>query len=767
AAYAHQDLPFEQLVEELRPVRDPSYTPLFQVLFALQNAPLPDVALQGLEAQRMDLETTAAKIDLDLALEETPGGLAGVLDYSLDLFDATTIERMVQHFTLLLEWIVANPEQRIFDLALLSDAERTLMLDTWNDTQMPYSTDRCMHQLFEAQSERTPDVTAVEYNGRALTYAELNARSNQLAHYLRAHGVGAEVRVGVCVERSLEMVIAFLGILKAGGVYVPLDPAYPEDRLQWMLADSQTPLLLTQAQLLGGRQSWQTDQQIRYVCLDRDWPTIAAEATTNPALTITPDNLAYIIYTSGSTGRPKGVMQSHRGLVSLQEVQIGLIGLQVGSRLLQIASASFDASIWELAFPLLSGATLCLADRHDLLPGPNLNRLLREQAITNALLLPSTLAILPTDNLPLLKTIDTGAEKVTTEIVARWSEGRRVINGYGPTETTIYSTVHVCDPASPHDPPIGKPVGNTQIYLLNQYGHPVPIGVLGEIYIGGIGVSRGYLNRPDLTAERFVPNPFGAPGARIYRTGDLGRYLPDGNILYAGRSDEQVKVRGYRIELGEIENALTAHDEIRTAIVQVRETGAHGAQQIVAYVLPEPNTTPNISSLRTFMAARLPEYMVPNAFVLLDELPFTPNGKIDYRALPQPDGARPNLAAAYVAPRTELEQTIAGIWQELLDVDQVGLHDNFFDLGGHSLLVIQLHGKLNEHLGATAAMLDRVSMVDLFKYPTISALSEYLSQSETDRSAPAQQEPKHKAAKEGRNWLKQRLGQPQRTDKKD
>ncbi|MBV9788623.1 MAG: amino acid adenylation domain-containing protein, partial [Chloroflexi bacterium] len=695
-----------------------------------------------------------------------PDGFAGVLDYSTDLFDAATIARMARHLTLLLESIVANPEQRIFDLMLLTADERALVLDTWNATQMPYPTDRNVYQLFEAQVERSPDVVAVEHNGQTLTYAELNDRANQLAHYLRAQGMQPEIRVGVCVERSLEMVIGFLGVIKAGGVYVPLDPAYPEDRLAFMLADSQMPLLLTQAELLRAKPNWQADQQLRSVCLDSDWPEITTQPTTNLVPNLTPDNLCYIIYTSGSTGRPKGVMLSHRGMVNLQHVQRDLVDLKVGSRLLQFASASFDASVWELVFALLSGATICLADRHELLPGPNLNQLLRERAITNALLLPSALAVLPTENLPLLKTIDTGAEKCTAEVISRWVEGRRLINGYGPTETTVYSTVFVCTEAITSDPPIGRPIGNTEVYLLNQYEQPVPIGVVGEICIGGTGVARGYLNRPDLTAERFIPDAFGkTPGSRLYKTGDLGRYLPDGNILYMGRSDDQVKVRGYRIELGEIENVLAAHDEIRTGIVQVREL--NGEKQIVAYLLPEPNHTPNVSSLRTFMATKLPDYMVPNTFIVLDELPVTPNGKTDYRALPQPDGARPNLAAAYVAPRNELEQTIAAIWQELLGVDQVGLHDNFFDLGGHSLLVIQLHGQLNERLGGSAAMLERVSMLDLFKYPTISALSEFLSQSDAARSAPAPKAAQHKAAKEGRNWLKQRLGQPQRTDKKD
>jgi surfactin family lipopeptide synthetase A len=755
AAYAHQDLPFEQLVEELRPVRDPSYTPIFQVLFALQNAPLPELTLPGLTARRMDVEAGAVKFDLSLALEETPDGISGVLEYSVDLFDAATIQRLAGHYTRLLELVAADPEQRLFDLPLLTEAELALMLHQWNATEVPYSADRCVQELFEAQAAATPELIAVDYNGQTLSYAELNRRANQLAHYLRRHGIRPELPVGICVERSLESMIGFLGILKAGGVYVPLDPAYPAERLAYMIADSETRLLLIQEQvreLLAG-------ENLQLVCLDADWPEIAREDASNPVCVTTPDHLAYIIYTSGSTGRPKGVMMGHRGLVNLTEDQTRVCGIGSGSRVLQFASTSFDASLWEIVFPLLTGGTVCIADRHDLLPGPNLVRLLEEREITNAHLLPSTLAILPQAELPRLTTLDTGAEKCTAEVVARWLPGRRMLNGYGPTETTVYSTVYECTEALPYDPPIGRPIANTQIYLLSPRLHPVPIGVVGEIYIGGAGMSRGYLKQPDLTAAKFIPDPFsGQLGARLYKTGDLGRYLPDGNILYIGRADQQIKLRGFRIELGEIESVLGADPSVRTSIVQVREPRP-GDKQIVAYLLPEPGHSINIGSLRNILAATLPEYMVPSSFIVLDELPLTPNSKIDYAALPLPDGSRPELAAAYVPPRTELEQQIAAIWRELLHVDQVGLHDNFFDLGGHSLLVVQLNGRLSELLNT------QISMIDLFKYPTISALSEYLSRSEAANSQPAAPEQQHKSVKQGRNWLKQRLGNSQRADK--
>jgi amino acid adenylation domain-containing protein len=759
-AYAHQDLPFEQLVEELKPPRDPSYTPLFQVMFALQNAPMPDVALAGLSIERMDVEVGTAKFDLSLTFEDTPQGLKGSLEYSADLFDAATITRLAGYFTRLLEEIITDPEQRLSQISLLSDAERRLVLDTWNASEAAYADDRCMHQCFEAQAILTPEAIAVEYKGQTLTYADLNRRANQLAHYLRARGVGecpqSQVSVGICVERSLELVVGFLGILKAGGVYVPLDPNHPQERLAFMLADSQIRLLLTQERLRDRL----PDQSVSQVYLDTDWAAISGEAQTNPVCVTTPDHLAYIIYTSGSTGQPKGVMLAHRGLVNLKEDQLKLVDMGVGSRVLQCASSSFDASIWELASTLLSGATLCMVDRDDLLPGPNLITLLREQSISHALLLPSTLALLPPADLPLLTTLSTGAEKPSAELVARWQPGRRLLNLYGPTETTIFSTVFQCTALAPHDPPIGRPIANTQVYLLNSQLQPVPIGVVGEIYIGGVGVARGYLNRPELTAERFIAHPFSqTPGARLYKTGDLARYLPDGNIMYIGRSDHQVKVRGFRIELGEIEHVLTSDPAVRTSIVQVRETTS--GRQIVAYVVCEPDHALDVLTLRNIATARLPEYMVPNTFVMLDQLPLTPNGKIDYAALPMPGGIRPNLAAAYIAPRTELEAVIASMWQELLHVDQVGLYDNFFDLGGHSLIIVQLHARLSERFNLN------LSMIDLFKYPTISALSEYLSQAEADRVKPLLPEHQHKTVKEGRNWLKQRLGHPRRTDQKE
>ncbi|HEX6292026.1 MAG TPA: amino acid adenylation domain-containing protein [Herpetosiphonaceae bacterium] len=792
-AYAHQDLPFEQLVEHLRPARDPSYTPLFQVMFVLQNTPLPDVALAGLELQRIDVELGMVKYDLILALDDRAEELTGWIEYRTDLFDAATIARMIEHFRVLLEAIAVDPEQRLVDLPLLTEAERQRMLYEWNATDAPYADEACVHTCFEAQAALTPDAVALTYNGQSLTYDALNRRANQLAHDLRARGVARGMRVGLCVDRGLELIVGFLAILKAGGVYVPLDPGYPQERLAFMLADTQAPLLLTQ-QRLAERLA---DQHVPLVYLDADWPLIAHEPETNPGAPITPDDLAYIIYTSGSTGRPKGVMLPHRGLVSLTASQIRRMNVGVGSRVLQFASPSFDASVWEFVFALLSGAALCIADREALLPGLAIYTLLREQAITHALVSPSALALTRADDLPQLAVINAGTEACSAEVVARWltdADGRRrrFFNSYGPTETTVYSTSFECRDAPPHSPPIGRPVGNAQVYILNAGLHPVPVGVVGELYIGGVGLAHGYLNRPDLTAERFIPDPFGQnPGARLYKTGDLARYQPDGNVIYLGRSDQQVKVRGFRIELGEIETVLRQHPAIREAVVLAREDHP-GDTRLVAYVVGEQGNkgtkeqtgeqrrgcplgmgTPNKeqrnqetetrnlelgtwnSELRTYVRQRLPDYMVPNTFVVLDTLPLTPNGKLDRSALPVPDTARPALEAAFVAPRTEVERTIAAVWQALLNIEQIGLHDNFFDLGGHSLLVVQAHSQLSTIFNCA------IAMVDLFKYPTVSALAEHLSQPTPDQSPP-QSKQQLQTVKEGRSWLKQRAGRPRR-----
>lgn len=590
AAYAHQDLPFEKLVEELHPERDLSRNPLFQVAFALQNAPIEQLELPGLTLTPSKLDIGTARFDLEFHLWERSQGLSGLWEapseglsgfvaYSTELFEQATIARMVGHFQTLLEAIVTNPDQRLADLPLLSAAQRHQLLVEWNQTQVEYAKISCIHHLFEAQVEKTPDAVAVVFKDVQLTYRELNKKANCLAHYLQQLGVGPEVLVGICVNRSLEMIVASLGVWKAGGAYIPLDPDYPRDRLILMLTDAQVPILLTQQSLVN----MLPKLQAQIVCLDTDWEYIAKRYQDTQQRAVTADNLAYVIYTSGSTGTPKGVMVPHRGLCNVVEAQKQSFNLQPGSQVLQFSSLNFDASIFEMLMAFGVGGTLCVVPKEARLPGADLVQFLQERVIAAAILPPAVLAVLPENQLPTLTTVLAGGEACSSEIVKRWAEGRRFFNAYGPTETTIWATVAQLEQSN-EKPSIGRPVANTQIYLLDTHLQPVPVGVVGELYIGGDGVARGYLNRPDLTAERFIPNFYSAePGARLYRTGDLARYRADGKLEFIGRTDEQVKIRGYRIELGEIETVLNQHPVVREAIATVREDES-GEKRLLAYV---------------------------------------------------------------------------------------------------------------------------------------------------------------------------------------
>jgi amino acid adenylation domain-containing protein len=699
-AYAHQDFPFEKLVAELQPERNMRYSPFLQVMFVLQNAPRNPLELSDLTLTPLEFDHETAKFDLafDLALEmvEKPEGLSCSLWHNADLFDAATIFRMLGHYQTLLEGIVTNPDQRIGDLPLLTAAERHQLLVEWNDTRADYPKDCCIHQLFEAQAEQTPDAIAVVFEDQQLTYRELNARANQLAHHLRKLGVGPEVLVGICLERSLEMVVGLLGILKAGGAYVPLDPTYPRERLAFMLSDSKASVLLTQEKLAAEL----SEPRLSMVCLDTNWQAISQESRERPVGAVTSENLAYVIYTSGTTGSPKGVLVAHQGLCNLIESHIRTYQVQQSSRVLHVVSFSFDAAAAHMFLALCSGSTLCLA-RDSLLPGSGMIQILRDQSITHALLPASVLAALPFEKLPLLRVISVGAGICPPDLVARWAQGRRFLNVYGPTEATIASTVAECT-GGDRRPPIGRPIANTQIYILDRHLQPVPIGVPGELHIGGVGLARGYLNRAKLTAEKFIPNPFsGEPGARLYKTGDLARYLPDGNIDFLGRIDHQVKLRGLRIELEEIEAVLNQHPTVQESVVLMREDKP-GDKRLVAYIVTVREKTLMIGELRSFLKVKLPDYMVPSAFVMLDMLPLTPNGKVDRGALPAPDWAKPEVERAFVALQTPMQSRIAEVWQEALGVERVGVYDNFFDLGGHSLLLIQVIARLEKRLGVRA-----------------------------------------------------------------
>jgi amino acid adenylation domain-containing protein len=738
-AYAHQDLPFEMLVEALQLERNLSYTPLFQVVFGLQNAPKSQVELTGLTVSPLVVESVTAKCDLTLAMENTSTGLVGVWEYNTDLFDTGTIERMTGHFVTLLEGIVANPFERISQLPLLREFEQQQLLVKWNDTQVDYPQDKCIHQLFEEQCLRTPDAVAVVFENQQLTYDELNCRANQLAHYLQSLGVGADVLVGICVERSLLMIVGLLAILKAGGAYVPLDPGYPQERLQYILEDTLVSLLLTQQRVLDKL----PQHQGQLVCLDQVWEKIVQNNQDNPASGVTAFHLANVIYTSGSTGKPKGVMVEHKGLCNLAQAQIQTFGFHSDSRLLQFASLSFDASIWEVVMALGSGARLYLGTKDSLLPGMPLIERLRDYCITHVILPPSALAVLATEELPALQTIIVGGEAFSGELIRQWSVGRNFFNAYGPTEASVCATVAKCTDAD-QKISIGRPIANAQIYILDSHLQPVPIGVPGELHIGGAGLARGYLNRPELTQEKFIPNPFdnskfkipyrnakGVQNSKLYKTGDLARYLPDGNIEYLGRIDNQVKIRGFRIELGEIEAVLSQHGDVQASCVIVRED-ITGDKRLVGYIVPQKEVTPTVSELRQFLKAKLPEYMVPNALVILESLPLTPNGKIDHRALPTPD-LHSELKHKYVAPRTPVEEILAQIWAQVLKVEQVGIEDNFFTSGGHSLLATQLVSQIRNIFQV------ELPLRELFAAPTIAELTlsiQHLQQQDLELTSP-------------------------------
>jgi amino acid adenylation domain-containing protein len=600
-AYQHQDMPFELLVEQLQPERNMSHNPLFQVMFVLQNFPKEKLELPGVQITPVPIETFTARFDLFLPMEETATGLRGELEYNTDLFDRTTILRLIGHFQTILDGIVANPNQPIAALPLLTDAERTQLLVTWNETQVAYPLHKCLHQLIEMQAARTPDavaavVPAIDSTYKAdqhLTYQELNARANQLAHHLQVLGIGPDVLVGICVERSLEMIVGLLGILKAGGAYVPLDPEYPQERLEFMIADSHTPVLLTQAKLAQALPT----QKAQVICLDADWKTIAQQRQENPEISITSDNLIYVIYTSGSTGKPKGAMNLHRGVVNRLLWMQDAYHLTPADRVLQKTPFSFDVSGWEFWWPLITGARMVFAKPGGHKDSAYLVKLIADQQITTLHFVPSMLQVFleeaGLERCRVLKRVICSGEALPYDLQKRFFEwlDAELHNLYGPTEAAIDVTFWQCERNSKLTTvPIGKPIANTQLYILDPHLQPVPIGVPGELHLGGVNLARGYLNRRELTAEKFIPNPFGEePGARLYKTGDLTRYLPDGNVEYLGRLDHQVKIRGFRIELGEIETVLAEHPIVREAVVVAREDRS-GDKRLAAYVVPDLKT---------------------------------------------------------------------------------------------------------------------------------------------------------------------------------
>ena len=722
-AYAHQDLPFEKLVEELHPERNLSHSPLFQVMFAFQNVPRQALDFAGLELSPVNVEQGTAKFDLSLSLWEEAGGLTGSLEYNTALFAAPTITRLVGHLYTLLAGIVADPTQRLSQLPLLTAAEQQQLLVEWNATQAPYPQDMCVHELIAAQAVRTPDRIAVTCEGARLTYGELHARANQLAHYLRRYGVGPDVLVGLCMERSLDMLVGMLGILKAGGAYVPLDPAYPSERVAFMLEDAGAPVLLTHSPVLSTLPA----HRARVVCIDTDWEQIAQECADNPMSGVAPEHLAYVIYTSGSTGKPKGVQIPHRAVVNFLHTMAQRPGIMAHDVLLAVTTLSFDIAGLELFLPLIVGAQVVVVSRAVAADGQQLARQLEETEATMMQATPATWRLLLEsgwqghDRLKLLCGGEALPEELAQTLLGTCAE---LWNMYGPTETTIWSTVSKVSQVETREQAvtIGRPIANTQLYVLDRFRQPVPIGVPGELYIGGVGVARGYLNRPELTAERFVQHPYNPdPASRVYRTGDLVRYRPDGTLEFLGRLDQQVKIRGFRIELGEIEAVLTTHPAVREAVIIARED-TPGEKRLVAYMVTAASSRLVPSELRSFLRQQLPEYMVPAAFVELEALPLTPNGKVDRRALPRPEQHRMETAEPPVGPRDALDFQLTQIWEKVLGLKPIGLRENFFELGGHSLLAVRLFDHIARLTGK------KLPLATLFQAPTIEQLASVLRQ---------------------------------------
>jgi aspartate racemase len=670
----------------------------------------------------LEAKGETAKFDLTLSVLDSPDGMRASFIYKTDLFDAETIARMQGHLQTLLEAIVANPSARLHSLPVLTVGERNQLLIEWNDTRRNYPREDSIPGLFEAQVAQTPDAVALVFQDQQLTYQELNRRANQVAHHLRKLDVGPEVLVGIAIERSLEMVIGLLGILKAGGAYAPLDPAYPDERLAFMLEDLRTPVVLTEEKQ---RQKWHNRGAV-IVCLDTGWAGIAQNSDQNPSVNTTANDLAYVIYTSGSTGMPKGVCVPHRGVVRLVK-GANYVSFEPSDVFLQFAPVSFDASTFELWGCLLNGGRLIISPSH--LPTlAEIGRLLSQHQVST-LWLTAGLFHQIADQFPQalkpVRKLLVGGDVLSVPQVKKVAElrgGNDLINGYGPTENTTFTC---CYPIrGPYrgrgSVPIGRPISNTQVYILDRAQQPVPIGVPGELYIGGDGLAVRYLNQPELTAEKFVPNPFSdVPGERLYKTGDRTRYLPDGNIEFLGRIDNQVKIRGYRIELGEIETVLRQHSAVRETAVIARQDSP-GERRLVAYLVCETAMAPVAEELRKCLKQKLPDYMVPSAFVFIEELPLTANGKVDRQALAALDIVRSENDMEILTPRDTLEFQLKQLWENVLGVRPIGVADNFFDLGGHSLLAVRLFGQMEKLIGRP------LPLATLFQAPTIEQIANFL-----------------------------------------
>jgi amino acid adenylation domain-containing protein len=704
---------------------------VFQILFLWQNVTQEELHLPGLKTEPWELDkpTAGATFDLTFSVQETNAELQGYWEYNTNILDADIVEGLTGHFQTLLNAIVADAQQSICKYPLLTAAQKHQLLEEWNHTDTIFDNKLCVHQWFEAQVEQTPDAVAVVYEQQKLTYRELNQKANQLAHHLQSLGVKSEQLVGICVERSLEMVIGMLAILKAGGAYVPLDPTYPQERLTYMLEDAGVSVLLTQSKLTANFPG----KGAKEVCFDRDWQLISNYSSDNPKTEVTPTNLAYVIYTSGSTGNPKGVAVPHQAIVRLVR-ETNYVQITPDDCIAQASNANFDAATFEIWGALLNGAKTVGITKEVMLSPEQLDQQLQKDKITILFIttaLFNQLVSFRADIFQSVKTILFGGEAVNpswVQAVLKNKPPARLLHVYGPTESTTFATWYLIEevPEGATNIPIGRPLSNTTLYVLDSHLQPVPIGVPGELYIGGYGLARGYLNRPELTEQKFIPNPLSTIKSRLYKTGDLVRYLSDGSIEFLSRIDNQVKIRGFRIELGEIKAILEQHSSVKEAVAIARED-SDGNKQLVAYIVPQASQNELLAELRNFLQAQLPEYMIPSAFVLLDSFPLTVNEKIDTRSLPEPNYHRA-ICKTSENPQTEIEQKIAAVWQEILKLNSVGRDDNFFEVGGHSLLLIQVNQKLN------AALNVELSMLEMFQYPTIRALGESLSKTKQESS---------------------------------
>jgi amino acid adenylation domain-containing protein len=721
------------LVEELQPERNLSHTPLFQVMFVLQNAPLPDMRLPGLEVRQVEIESNTAKFDLTLFMKESAEGLIASWEYNTDRFDQATIKRMMGNFETLLAGIVEDADRCISRLPLLSQAERHLLLHGWNQTTASFPSDLCLHQLFSRQARLSPHAPAlIGHNTRPLSYQQLERRSNQLARHLRARGVGPESIVALLVQRSPEMLVALLGILKAGGAYLPLDPSYPAQRLSLMLEDAQARLLLTDQ---GECPDLALAGRLEVLALDQHWQLLERQSEEAVSERACPGNLAYLIYTSGSTGRPKAVAITHRCAVAMVDWASKRFRREALSGVLASTSICFDLSIFELFVPLSCGGQVILAaNALELATHSEREQVRLINTVPSAMSELLQMGAVPQS----VRVVNLAGEALTARLVERlYAEEQieEVFNLYGPSEDTTYSTAQQMgrEPGAAA-PPIGRPISNTQAYVLDEVGELAPIGARGELYLGGEGLARGYLGRPELTAERFVPDGYGqGRGGRLYRTGDLVRYGARGELEYLGRADNQVKVRGYRIELGEVEAVLCRHRQVKEAVVAAlgrvrgaagQATGASGEEvELVGYVVAVEGQSPTGGELRAYLRQRLPEYMVPVRYLLMEQLPRTPNGKVDRRALVEVGrsggggGGMEGREVRKVRPRTEVERRMARVWEEVLGVEEVGVEDNFFELGGHSLVATRLMWRVGEEFKV------EMSLRSLFESPSIAALT--------------------------------------------